>query len=256
MKQVLALLLHLLPLLAMAQLQPIPSGVYHWSQLPVNKSSDREGRRLVEGSSTHFEYLEIHATTQQKGAVPRAPHAQKELEELIIVTEGRMRFTIGKESRELGKGSTILVPPQEMQSVQNIGDGPLTYYVLMFRSRKTMNMERSAKAGGVLFLDADSLTYRPSERGGRINYFDRPTAMCEKFEMHLTHLNKKGPSHTPHAHIDTEIVLVTEGSVSVKVGDRELSGSAGDLFIINSDETHGVSNAGDSPCRYYAIRWK
>jgi quercetin dioxygenase-like cupin family protein len=258
MKQVLLFLFNLIPLLIMAQAQLsfIPSGVSHWSGLKVNRSADREGRRIVEGTSTHFEYLEIHATTQQKGAVPRAPHAQKDLEELIIVTEGNMRFTIGKESRELGKGSAIIIPPLAIQSVENIGDGPLTYYVLMFRSKKPMDMDRSAKAGSVLFLDADSLVYKPSERGGRINYFDRPTAMCEKFEMHLTHLKSKGPSHSPHAHADTEIVLVTEGNVEIKVGDKVLSGSAGDLFIINSDEMHGVSNASDHACRYYAIRWK
>lgn len=256
MKKLAFLLLYSIPLLTMAQLPFIPSGVYHWAQLPVNKSSDREGRRIMEGSSTHFDYLEIHATTQQNAAAPRAPHAQKDLEELIIVTEGTMKFTIGKESRILGKGSIILIPPQEMQSVENTGEGPLTYYVLMFRSSKPMDMARSAKAGGFLFLNADSLTYKPSERGGGIKYFDRPTAMCENFEMHLTHLKSKGPSHAPHAHTDTELVLVTEGNVEVKVGDKILTGSVGDLFIINSGEMHGISNTGDGSCRYYAIKWR
>jgi quercetin dioxygenase-like cupin family protein len=256
MKKVVLLLLHFIPLLVMSQLSLIPTGVYPWSELAVNRSADREGRRFMEGVSTHFEYLEIHATTQQKGAAPRAAHAQKNIEELIIVTEGRMRFTIGKESRELGKGSAIIIPPLEMQAVENIGDGPLTYYVLMFRSNKPMDMERSAKAGAVLFLNGDSLHYKPSDKGGRVDYFDRPTAMCEKFEMHQTHLKNKGPSHAPHQHIDTEVVIVTEGNVDIKVGDKTFSGTAGDLFLINSNEVHGVSNATDTPCRYYAIRWK
>jgi hypothetical protein len=60
-----------------------------------------------------------------------------------------------------------------------------------------MDMARSAKAGGSLFLNADSLEYKPSARGGGIKYFDRPTAMCENFEMHITELKSKGPSHAP-----------------------------------------------------------
>ncbi len=256
MKKLFFILLNSISLLSMAQLKPIPSGVYHWSELPVRKSGDREGRRIMEGSSPQFEYLEMHATTQQKGAVPRPPHAQKDIEEVIIVKEGTMKFTIGKESRVLGKGSVVLIPPQEMQSVENVGDGPLTYYVMMFRSNKPMNMERSAKAGGVLFLNADSLAYKPSERGGGIKYFDRPTAMCENFEMHITHLTRKGPSHAPHAHIDTEIILVTEGNTEIRIGEKTYTASAGDLYIMNSGEMHGISNASDAPCRYFAFKWR
>lgn len=256
MKKLILILLYSIPMTVIAQLKPIASGVYHWAELPVSRSANREGRKIMEGSLPGFPYIEMHATTQQKGAVPRAPHAQKDLEELIIVTEGKMRFTIGKESRVLGKGSVILIPPTEMQSVENIGEGPLTYYVLMFRSEKPMNMERSAKAGGALFLDADSLTYKPSARGGGIRYFDRPTAMCDNFEMHITHLDRKGPSHAPHTHIDTEIILVLEGETEMTISDKKYTATAGDLYIAVGGEMHGIGNASDKPCRYFAFKWR
>jgi quercetin dioxygenase-like cupin family protein len=256
MKKFILLFLYGIPMTSTAQPAPVVSNAFHWAELPVSKSTAREGRRIMEGSLPGFSYIEMHATTQQKGAVPRPPHAQKDLEELIIVTEGKMKFTIDKESRILGKGSVVLIPPAGMQSVENIGDGPLTYYVMMLRSEKPMDMERSAQAGGALLLDADSLTYKPSERGGGIKYFDRPTAMCENFEMHITHLSRKGPSHTPHAHTDTEIILVLEGETEMTINNKKYTASAGDLYIAVSGEMHGISNASDKPCRYFAFKWR
>jgi len=241
---------------SMAQLQPIPSGVYHWSELPVKKTEGREGRSIMQGSSPQFAFLEMHATTQEKGAASRPPHAQKDIEEVIIVKEGSMKFTIGERSQVLGKGSVILIPPLEMQSIENVGDGPLTYYVVQLRSNKRMDMERSAKAGGALFLNADSLEYKPSERGGGINYFNRPTAMCENFEMHVTQLNRKGPSHAPHSHIDTEIILIIEGETEMVVNNKTFKASAGDLYIMNSGEMHGISNTRDTTCKYFAFKWR
>ena len=45
---------------ALAQ-QPITSGVFHWSELPVKKDGLRESRKIAEGSTAEFEYFEIHA---------------------------------------------------------------------------------------------------------------------------------------------------------------------------------------------------
>ena len=256
MKKIILILLSLISIESMAQDKPILSGVFHWSELVVKKSEGREGRRIMEGSSPQFSYLEMHASTQEKGVAPRPPHAQKDIEEMIIVKEGTMKFTMGNESRILGKHSVVLIPPLEMQSIENVGDGPLTYYVMMFRSNKPMEMDRSVKAGGRLFLNADSLVYKPSDRGGGIAYFNRPTAMCENFEMHITQLNKKGPSHAPHSHIDTEIILMLEGESEIIINNKTYMGSAGDLYIMNSGEMHCISNTRDAVCKYVAFKWR
>ena len=240
----------------MSQSKLITSGAYHWSEAPVTKSEGREGRRFAQGTSPQFEYLEIHATTQEKGAVSKPPHAQKDIEELIIVKEGKMKFTIGNKSAILGKGSVVLIPPLEMQSAENVGDGPLTYYVFQFRSKNPMDMARSAKAGGPLFINADTLKYVPSARGGGIKYFDRATAMCEKFEMHITELKSKGPSHDPHMHVETEVILITEGDSEITIDGKHYTATAGDFFIMNSNEMHGVGNASDKPCKYFAFKWR
>src|SRR5215467_14192654 len=154
---------HIIAMNLFAQLQPVTSGAFHWNDLPVTKSDQREGRKIAEGTTKEFDYFEIHATTQEKGAIPRPPHAQKDREELIIVREGSLKCTIGDQVKTIGPGGVLLIPPLEMQALENVGNGPLTYYVFVFRSRKPMDIERSKKAGGILIVNADTLDFKKTE---------------------------------------------------------------------------------------------
>jgi quercetin dioxygenase-like cupin family protein len=256
MKSAFLFFLLFLSVKTMAQFKPIPSGSYHWSDVPVVKSADREGRKFLEGKTTEFSYFEIHASTQYKGAAPRPPHAQTDIEELIYIKEGSMKFNMGRNSAILGKGSIILIPPGEMQSLQNVGDGPLTYYVIMFRSKKPMDMARSAKGGGPLMLNADSLKYVANTQGGGIRYIDRPTANLANLEVHLTELKAKGPSHAAHTHVETELILVLNGNIETTVNGKTYPATAGDICLMNSGELHGISNTKDAPCKYLVVKWR
>lgn len=256
MKNLLPVLTLLFTFQSMAQLKPVSSGSYHWADFPVTKDNQREGRKIAEGTSAHFEYLEIHATTQEKGAVPRPPHTQTDREELLIIREGKMKVKIGNKSAVLGAGGVILIPPQEEQTFENVGDGPLTYYVFIFKSKKPMDLERSKKAGGALLLNRDSLEFKKSERGGGRKYFDRPTAMTDNFEMHVTQLDHKGPSHAPHQHVDTEVILVIEGNTTMTIDGKNYTAGPGDMYIMESETMHGISNAEDKTCSYFAFKWR
>ncbi len=256
MKYILLFLSYTIAMTTSAQLKPISSGVYHWNELPTKKDSLRQSFKIAEGTTTEFEYFEMHATTQEKGAVPRPPHTQENIEEVIIIKEGLMKCKIGDKQAILGKGGVLLIPPHEAQEFENIGNGPLTYYVFMFRSKKPMNMERSKQAGGTLLLHSDSLEFKESARGGGKKYFDRPTAMCENYEMHITQLAKKGPSHTPHQHVDTEIILIIDGETEMVIDGQTYKAGPGDLYIAESGKLHGVSNAADKPCSYFAFKWR
>jgi mannose-6-phosphate isomerase-like protein (cupin superfamily) len=255
-RKILLLFFILFSVTSSAQLKPVESGVYRWNEAAVKKAGQRETRKLAEGSTSEFEYFEIHATTQQKGAIAKPAYTQKDLEELIIIKEGTMKCTIGNNTAVLGKGSVLLIPPLEQQSFENTGDGPLTYYVLKFRSKKPMDIERSNKAGGVLLLNHDSLAYTEKNNRGTRKYFDRATAMCENYEMHVTYLKNKGASHTPHQHADTEIILMTEGETEMTIDGKHYTAGPGDLYIIESGKMHGVGNATEKPCSYFAFKWR
>src|SRR5688572_24451852 len=221
MKITILIIIYLFTLTAMSQLKPVNSGVYKWTDHPVQVSEDRESRKILEGTSTHLDYLEIHATTQFKGAKPSTAHANDDIEECIIVREGKLKATIEGKSVILGAGGVILLMPRQMHSIENIGDGNLIYYVMRYRSKKKMELSRGQASGGTLTLNADSLKFVPSAKGGGRKYFDRPTTMCERFEMHITQLDKKGESHAPHKHIETEIILVISGETEMTIEGKE-----------------------------------
>jgi len=255
MKLLLISILSVLALSTFAQLQPVQPGVYRWADRPVKVSNDRESGVFLEGTSPEFEYLKIHATTQFPGAKPGPAHANKDMEELVIVKEGSMKATVDGKSKILGPGGVILIMPQQMQSFENVGNSNLSYYALKYKSKKPMNIERGLAAGGSMILNADSLVFKPTEKGGGRAYFDRATAMCERLEMHVTQLNKKGPSHNSHSHIETEIILVTSGQTEMTIDGKEYKAGEGDFYFVNSELFHGMRNAGDKSCSYFAFKW-
>ena len=234
----------------------IGSGVHKWNGTLVKPGEGRESRTFLEGSSPHLEYLKIHATTQFPGAEPSNAHANEEFEECIIVKEGRMQITIEGESRILEAGGVVLLMPRQMHSIKNIGTSNLSYYVMKYRSRKKMDIARGMTSGGSLMLHADSLAFKPSSRGGGRAYFDRPTAMCERFEMHVTQLDRKGPSHEPHRHLETEIILVLSGETEMTIDGEVFQASVGDFYFLPSGSMHGIRNAVNRPCTYFAFKWK
>ncbi len=237
------------------ELLPVKSGVYKWESLPVKKGDMRESRKILEGTSPHFKFFRMHATTQYPGAKPNPGHANETKEECIIVKEGTMKVVIEGKSKILGEGGVILLLPQQNHTIENIGDTNLTYYVMQYESRKNMNLERGIASGGSLMLNKDSLTFKESTRGGGIKYFDRATAMCERFEMHITQLNAKGPSHKPHAHIETEIILIMSGETEMTIDGVDYNAVPGDFYLANSQLLHGIRNATDKPCTYLAFKW-
>jgi (S)-ureidoglycine aminohydrolase len=119
-----------------------------------------------------------------------------------------------------------------------------------------MDIERSTKAGGALFLNYDSLPYTENAAKGTRKFFERPTATTENYEMHITYLKQKGPSHAPHQHVDTEIILMIDGESEMTIDGKQYAAGPGDLYIMESGKMHGIVNTSDKPCSYYAFKWR
>lgn len=238
-----------------AQLEPIQSGVFKWDELEVISDGDRQSRSILKGSSAHLDYFSIHATTQDVGAAPSTAHANEDMEELIIVKEGTMKVTIEGESAIIGENGVFSLMPHQMHTVQNVGDHPLTYYVMRYRSKKPMNIERGIQSGGSMMINADSLSNTPTNLGAVRSYFDRPTAMCERLEMHVTTLDRKVESHPPHSHFETEIILMISGETAQVIDGKEYTGKAGDIYLMESESLHGIRNTSDQPAKYFAFKW-
>ncbi|MEQ8337033.1 MAG: cupin domain-containing protein [Cyclobacteriaceae bacterium] len=258
MKIIISFTLSLMMFSATAQLKPVQSGVYQWSNLPVKKSEGRESRKILEGTSAHLDYLEIHATTQYPGAKPSQMHANEDIEELILVKEGTLKVMYGDRESIMGPESAFLLMPRQMHSLSNAGKDNLTYFVVRFKAKNPMKLARGLENGGTAAFNSDSLEFetKVDGSGGARAYFDRPSAMFERLEMHVTQLGSGSTSHKGHSHIETEIVLMISGESEMKIDGKKYYGNTGDLYFMESQLEHGILNISDLPCTYYAFKWK
>jgi len=251
-----AILLFVMTMILNENTTPVPSAVYRWKEFPVKMQETRESRAIFEGSTTHLEYFEMHATTLFPGKMPHSKHTHDKDDELILVREGQLKITTEKTSKVIGPGGIALIVPGEEHGLENIGESKAIYYIIKLRSKAPMDVERSINAGGTILIDRSDLTFNTHEKGGRWNYFDRPTASCDDFEMHATRLNPKLSSHAPHTHVQEEIILMLSGDAVMQIDGKKFETTTGDVIFLDSNVPHNITNTGEEPCEYFAFQWK
>lgn len=251
---VFGMLVVILPL--MAQYEQVEPRVYAWNDLEVENKKTSQRRQILEGNTPDLEYFEVHATTIPAGEIPHSGHTHNDTEEMIIIKEGELKVTLGEESKILGAGSVVVIMPGDEHSIYNAGETSATYYILKFKSRKPVNKERGATAGGSFMVDFSELEFKPHDKGGLWNYYRRSTAMFEYAEMHVTKLNGNIKSHEPHTHGAAEIVLMISGTSEMQINDKFYKAVAGDLYYLEANEPHAIQNTGDESCMYFAFQWE
>ena len=111
------------------------------------------------------------------------------------------------------------------------------------------------KKNALTIYDYDKLAFRKTEKGGRRNVERAPTPTLQELEMHITTLNEGQKSHDPHVHDDEEIILVLQGKVEEMVNGTPYLLGPGSVIYLHAMDAHGIRNAGEGACEYYAIRW-
>lgn len=236
--------------------EKVESAVYSWDKFEVKKQETRETRNILEGSTTHLEYFEIHATTLDAQKMPHSKHTHDTDEELVLVRTGKLKIISEDGEKIIGPGGMAFMMPGEEHGLENAGSTPAIYYILKFRSKAPMDLERGKSAGGSMVIDRSDLEFRTHDKGGRWDYFDRATTSCPDFEMHATRLNAKVNSHEPHTHSQEEIILMLKGTAKMSIDGKEYNTTAGDVIFLDSEIPHGITNTGDEACEYFAFQWK
>src|SRR5262245_6065033 len=125
------------PLLAVAVLSVrlragqsvLPSAIVSYDQLTGRASGSTEIRQMLAGA-THSGYrIDLHATDLAAGQMPHAPHHHVH-EELLLIREGTIEVTVGKQTSRLGAGSVVYVASGEEHGWKNVGATPAKYFVL------------------------------------------------------------------------------------------------------------------------------
>ena len=109
--------------------EALPSKVYPFNSLPVQKSGGNTFRPIFEGVTHEGYYLELHESELAPNAMPHPPHRHPH-EEVFLVREGTLEITINGVSSRFGPGSVAYVASNAWHGVRNVGDADALYFVL------------------------------------------------------------------------------------------------------------------------------
>lgn len=234
-----------------AQVKPLSSSVYQYPDM-----SSASEQTLVKGATTYFKSYEVDVVNVTKSNNTLHGNTSSDTEALLIVRQGTLKVTIGSTSKVLGPGSIAFIMPGETYKIQLDGGRESVFYKLVAISKTPDVRERGKANGGSLLINVDSIMFKATERGGRRDYFDRATAICDDFEMHVTTLNEGLPSHAPHTHAQEEIILLMKGNATMAINNKDYEISPGSVVFLAAGDLHGIRNTGKGQCEYFAFQWK
>jgi mannose-6-phosphate isomerase-like protein (cupin superfamily) len=111
------------------QVAPLPSTMYPYDKLPVQKSNGAQFRAVLKGKLATGESLEVHETTLPPGGAPHPPHHHVH-SEMWLIREGTVELTVNGIRSRLGPGSVGLVHSNDEHGINNPGLAPATYFVV------------------------------------------------------------------------------------------------------------------------------
>lgn len=234
----------------------LPSHVYRWDSLDAEKKDTWTKRSIMEGSTNSLSWFEVTAITLEPGKVSSPSSVYYDIETLLIIKDGEVNITINGVSKKMGTGSVAFSMPRIVHAVSNAGNTKATYYVLKYKGKLPMDIERAKRAGGSFMLDWNDLATSNTGKGYRRDFFNRPTSQLAQFEMHTTALNANEESHAPHTHVQEEIVLILRGHVEMYIDGNRYKASSGDVVFLSSRVPHALTNTGEEQCEYFAFQWR
>jgi (S)-ureidoglycine aminohydrolase len=247
------LLAVLLPLFCVAQKDSVSSGVYKFTQ-PPGKFDKISSIVMLEGKTHDFEWLQVTSNLILSTEKIKQ-HVPKNEEHALILKSGLFSIEIGDSVFTATGGSMAVMMPGQKYSI-SCKDSSI-YYVMKYRSKTPVDPERMKANYRSFVKNGDDIVYKPNNRGGgRKDFFERPTVMQKRFEMHITTLKEGLSSHDPHTHRAEEIILMIRGETEMILGDKTYKGKDGDFYYAGSNVLHGIKNIGTSPCMYYAIQFE
>jgi len=233
----------------------LPSSVYEWKDLKVNKVKDGEVRQIIKRETKTLAMLDVFATTVNKGGKFKAGSVSSEQEEFMILKEGKVRINNSGQVTVLNAGSVILFPPGVIRDFESVGDDKVCYYTFRWKSTANHVPDPKINADQPIIFDWDKIEFKKTDKGGTRAILRMPTRSLNELEMHTTTLNEGLKSHAEHMHPDEEIILVRFGTVEESIKGKPYILGPGSLIFLAPNDMHGIQNAGKGQCEYYAIRW-
>ena len=243
-----------IPLIASTSVAPIRATVYKWKDARPIARAGRVERHIVSGSTLDLDSLDIRAITLPPSGAAESEGTHIDTELFLMVKEGALWVTIGGNSQRLDAGSVAVALPGDSQTVSNPGTTPATYYQFAYRSKAPMDLERGKRAGGSFMVSWKDLAERETASGTRRDVLNRPTAMWKRFEAHVSSVKEGLRNHATHSHRADEIMMLTQGTVEMLIGDAHPPATADDIVFLGSMIPHSLGNTGKGSAQYLVIQ--
>jgi (S)-ureidoglycine aminohydrolase len=232
-----------------AQTAPVSSSVYSWdSSIAKNNSS----KKIFDGSGTILSTHTMNGVSIVKGK-PYSVSGSA-VEKFFIVKNGPVKVQLNDTTAVLDRGSVVSVIPGD-KVIFTAQGASAQLYEMTYTSIAAADPGRGKQAGGSFMIDWNNIVFKPHDKGGVRQFFDRKTVMLNRFDIHVTTLNPNNKSHDPHTHKNEEIILMLQGNAEMQIGTDHQKANAGDVVFLGSNVLHNLTNVGNVPCVYYAIQW-
>jgi (S)-ureidoglycine aminohydrolase len=245
-----------LPLLGFGQHSPVLFQKYSWKKPSEKIGQNVFSTTLFEGSAHDMKYIQMSANAIIPSKKKTYLQVPADEEQLLLMKSGVLTIGIKDSTWVIGDGSISLLMPGEKYSVHNNTSDSCTYYVLKYRSKSPIDAARGIASGGSFVKDWNKISFKAHDKGGIRHFFERPTAMSKRFEMHVTTLKEGIKSHEPHTHQAEEIVLVIDNKTEMQIGEKFYKGSTGDIYYLGSNVPHAIQNVGTGTCTYFAFQFE
>ena len=246
------LLFILSPVFLLAQQDSVLSGSYAW-KLPAPIKNKINTTILLQGVVHDFKWIQVSAnviTSEKKFK----QQVNASYEQLIIIKSGSCVLTFSDTAYSLTANSVAILLPGQKYSIRKTGKGAVEFFAMKYTSKKPAD----AKRGGKSFVKIwEDIPFKPnSNGGGRRDFFEKPTAMQKRFEMHVTTLKEGLKSHEPHTHRAEEIVWMLEGDTEMQLGNGIVKTDIGGFYYHGSNVSHAIKKIGTKPATYFAFQFE
>ena len=114
--------------LAQEQKKTLPSKMYNFDELPVRKSGALTYRGIFSGKIFEGCQISLHESELAPHSIPHPPHHHRH-EEMVLVREGTLEFTVNGKVTRAGKGSVLFAGSNDLHGIRNPEATPAKYFV-------------------------------------------------------------------------------------------------------------------------------
>jgi mannose-6-phosphate isomerase-like protein (cupin superfamily) len=106
----------------------LPSHIYDFDAMPVRNAGSLIYRGIFDGTIYEGCHISLHESDLAPHSEPHPPHQHRH-EEMVLILEGTLEFTINGKSTRAGAGSVMFAGSNDLHGIRNPDDSHAKYFV-------------------------------------------------------------------------------------------------------------------------------